>query len=279
MKFLTYYTNEGLKLGILQGEQVQEAPISVADFYKDGLGALAKLQKLREEGEPSLSLEELKLAPVVPDPGKILCVGLNYRQHARESEMAEPAYPVLFSKFNNALAAAGEPIAISAAWKEVDYEAELAVVIGRRAANIPAAKALDYVLGYCCANDLSERERQFRSGQWLLGKTLDGFCPLGPTLVSADEIPDPQKLWIRGWYNGELRQDSSTADMIFTVAEIIAYASQNMTLYPGDVILTGTPQGVIFGRAEKVYMKAGDTFAVEIEMLGRLENQLVERKP
>jgi 2-keto-4-pentenoate hydratase/2-oxohepta-3-ene-1,7-dioic acid hydratase in catechol pathway len=279
MKLLTYHSKEGLRLGIIQGEQVEEAPLSAENFYDGGLETLAKLQNHRKENFPFLPVQELRLAPVVPDPGKILCVGLNYRKHARESGMAEPAYPVLFSKFNNALAAAGESIPISPEWRQVDYEAELAVVIGRKAANIPAEKALDCVLGYCCANDLSERERQFRSGQWLLGKALDGFCPLGPYLVSADEIADPQQLWIRGWYNSELRQDSSTTDMIFTVAEIIAYASRHMTLFPGDVILTGTPEGVIFGRAEKNYMKPGDTFAVEIEKLGRLENQLVERKP
>jgi len=276
LKFITYQTNQGLKLGIFENGHVSEVSLSVKDFYKGGLDSLAAFRNWRGQVATSWTLQEVRLTSVVPDPGKILCVGLNYRKHARESGMAEPAYPVLFSKFNNALTAAGAPIPISAEWKEIDYEAELAVVIGRKAANISVAEALDYVLGYCCANDLSERERQFRSGQWLLGKTLDGFCPLGPYLVTANEIPDPQSLWIRGWYNDELRQDSSTADMIFSVAEIIAYASENMTLYPGDVILTGTPEGVIFGTEEKLYMKPGDTFVVEIENLGRLENKLVE---
>jgi 2-keto-4-pentenoate hydratase/2-oxohepta-3-ene-1,7-dioic acid hydratase in catechol pathway len=219
-------------------------------------------------------MKDLKLAPVVPNPGKILCVGLNYRQHARESGMTEPAHPVLFSKFNNALAAAGEAISISPSWQQVDYEAELAVVIGRKVKNVPEREALTYVLGYTCANDLSERDLQFRSGQWLLGKTLDGFCPLGPILVTADEVPDPQDLAIRGWYNGELRQASSTADMIFSIAEIISYTSQHMTLFPGDVILTGTPEGVILGTKDRKYMQPGDIIVVEIEKLGRLENRL-----
>jgi 2-keto-4-pentenoate hydratase/2-oxohepta-3-ene-1,7-dioic acid hydratase in catechol pathway len=276
MKLLTYETGEGIKLGRLTDGQVTEVPIPVDEFYQQGLKALPKLQThLSSEGE-TFPLQELKLAPVVPNPGKILCVGLNYRQHARESGMAEPEYPVLFSKFNNALAASGESIPISKQWNQVDYEAELAVIIGSITKSVPEAEALMHLLGYCCANDLSERELQFRSGQWLMGKTLDGFCPLGPMLVTADEVPNPQNLAIRGWYNGELRQDSNTADMIFSIAEVIAYASKYMTLFPGDVILTGTPEGVILGTEEKIYMQPGDTFVVEIEKLGKLENRLVE---
>jgi 2-keto-4-pentenoate hydratase/2-oxohepta-3-ene-1,7-dioic acid hydratase in catechol pathway len=276
VKLLTYHTDQGLKLGILEKGRVTEASISVYDFYRQGLDALPILQSHQPNESQSWPEQELKFAPVVPNPGKILCVGLNYRQHAKESGMAEPAYPVLFSKFNNSLAAAMQPIPISPVWKQVDYESELAVVIGKMAVNVDESDALSYVLGYCCANDLSERELQFRSGQWLLGKSLDGFLPLGPYLVTADEISDPQDLWIRGWYNGELRQDSTTADMIFSVAEIIAYVSRYMTLFPGDVILTGTPEGVIFGKDVKSYMKPGDTYRVEIEKLGRLENNLVE---
>lgn len=276
MKLLTYHTDLGLKLGLLKKGRVTDASISVYDFYRQGLDALPILQSDQLNESQSWLEQELKFAPVVPTPGKILCVGLNYRQHAKESGMSEPAYPVLFSKFNNSLAAARQPIPISPVWKQVDYESELAVVIGKTAVNVDVSDALGYVLGYCCANDLSERELQFRSGQWLLGKSLDGFLPLGPYLVTADEISDPQNLWIRGWYNGELRQDSTTADMIFSVAEIIAYVSQYMTLFPGDVVLTGTPEGVIFGKDVKSYMKPGDRYCVEIEKLGRLENNLVE---
>jgi 2-keto-4-pentenoate hydratase/2-oxohepta-3-ene-1,7-dioic acid hydratase in catechol pathway len=248
----------------------------VDDFYRQGLEALPLLHSYQREGGQTWLEGDLKLAPVVPNPGKLLCVGLNYSRHAKESQMDEPPHPVLFSKFNNALAASGQSIPIAPTWKQVDYESELAVIIGKRAKNIPVRDALAAVLGYCCANDLSERELQFRSEQWLLGKTLDGFLPLGPYLVTADEVGDPQDLWIRGWYNGELRQDSTTADMIFSVAEIISYASQYMTLFPGDVILTGTPEGVIFGKEIKSYMKPGDTYVVEIERLGRLENILVK---
>ena len=151
-------------------------------------------------------------------------------------------------------------------------------MIGKKAFDVPVEQALDYVLGYCNGNDLSERDLQFLSGQWLLGKTLDKFLPIGPYLVTTDEIPDPQKMAIKGWYNGELRQNSGTADMIFSAAEIIAYASRYMTLYPGDIISTGTPEGVIFGMAEKNYMRSGDEYTIEITDLGRLTNKLGARQ-
>ncbi|MEM6285312.1 MAG: fumarylacetoacetate hydrolase family protein, partial [Chloroflexota bacterium] len=171
--------------------------------------------------------------PAVPNPGKVLCVGLNYRKHAEESGMAVPEKPVLFSKFNNAIAAPGEDVPVSTAWGKIDYEAELVVVMGKTARNVSVDDALDYVLGYCNGNDLSERHFQLLSGQWLLGKTLDKFLPVGPYVVTADEAGDPADMAVRGWYNGELRQDSNTSDLIFSVAEVIAYTSQHFTLQPG----------------------------------------------
>ena len=223
-----------------------------------------------------VSEDDLAYAPAVPNPGKILCVGLNYRKHAAETGMAEPEYPVLFSKFNNALAAPNEDIPQQADWTTVDYEAELGVVMGATARNVSVDEALDFVFGYCNMNDLSERNLQMRSGQWLLGKTLDKFLPVGPYVVTADEVPDPQALSIKGWLNGELRQDSNTADMIFSVAEVIAYASQIMTLSPGDIISTGTPEGVIMGMEPKAWMQPGDEYVVEVEGLGKLANRMVE---
>ena len=190
--------------------------------------------------------------------------------------MAPPDNPVLFSKFNNAIAAHNEDIPIQADWKTVDYESELGVVIGKSARNVREADALNHVLGYCNMNDVSERHLQMLTGQWLLGKTLDKFLPVGPYVVTADEISDPQNLSIKGWMNGDLRQNSSTADMIFSVAEIIAFASKVMTLSPGDVISTGTPEGVILGMEPKVWMKPGDEYVVEVEGLGRLTNRMVE---
>jgi 2-keto-4-pentenoate hydratase/2-oxohepta-3-ene-1,7-dioic acid hydratase in catechol pathway len=281
MKLLTFYQDNLLKLGIKTPEGIVEAPLTPSDFFEGGHAAPDQLKEFvsnLSDDTPRMDEQELSIGAAVPNPGKILCVGLNYRKHAVESGIDIPKLPVLFSKFNNAIAAPGEVIPISLEWKAVDYESELVVVIGKTACCVSVEEALDYVLGYCNGNDMSERDLQFVSGQWLLGKTLDKFLPIGPYLVTADEISDPQNLSIKGWYNGELRQDSSTADMIFSIAEVIAYASRYMTLYPGDIISTGTPEGVIFGRAEKVYMKPGDEYTVEVSGLGRLTNTLGEKQ-
>ena len=211
------------------------------------------------------------------NPHKVICVGLNYREHAAEAGMDIPNEPVLFNKFNNSIAAPGQDIDITGLVR-VDYEAELAFVMGEQTRRVSVDNALDKVFGYCTSNDISERELQFRSGQWLLGKALDGFLPIGPYLVTSDEVPDPQDLSIRGWLNGEIRQDSNTSDMIFTVAEIISYISQYITLDPGDVVITGTPPGVIMGREDKAWMTEGDSYAVEIGNLGKLSNTMRETK-
>jgi 2-keto-4-pentenoate hydratase/2-oxohepta-3-ene-1,7-dioic acid hydratase in catechol pathway len=217
----------------------------------------------------------LTYGPCVADPGKIICIGLNYRRHVEESGMAIPTLPVLFSKFSNAIAAPGEQILLQANAVEYDYEAELGVVIGKRAKNVSEKDALSYVLGYCNTDDLSARDLQMRTSQWLLGKTLDQFSPIGPYLVTADEVPDPQMLDIRCWVNGDLRQNSSTADMIFSVAYLVSYISQYMTLEPGDVISTGTPEGVVLGMKEKRWLKPGDEVTIEIAGLGQLTNTMV----
>lgn len=217
----------------------------------------------------------LTYGPCVPNPGKIICVGLNYRRHAIESGMAIPTLPILFSKFSNTIAAPREKIVLPANAVEYDYEAELGVVIGKRAKNISQQDALNYVLGYCNINDLSARDLQMRTTQWLLGKTLDQFSPVGPYLVTADEIPDPQTLDIRCWVNGDLRQNSTTADMVFSVAYLVSYISQYMTLEPGDVISTGTPEGVVLGMKEKQWLKPGDEVTIEVAGLGRLTNTMI----
>jgi 2-keto-4-pentenoate hydratase/2-oxohepta-3-ene-1,7-dioic acid hydratase in catechol pathway len=218
--------------------------------------------------------DSLTLGPSVPHPGKILCVGLNYRKHAEESGAAIPTSPVLFSKFANAVAAHGEEVPLSDAANEYDYEVELGVVMGKEAKNVSEADALGTVFGYTTANDVSARDLQMRTSQWLLGKTMDKFMPIGPYLVTADAVPNPQTLQLRTWHNGTLRQDSNTADMIFPVAEIIAYASKHFTLEPGDVIITGTPAGVIMGLPEKNWMVPGDLVEVEVEGLGKLSNRM-----
>jgi 2-keto-4-pentenoate hydratase/2-oxohepta-3-ene-1,7-dioic acid hydratase in catechol pathway len=220
-----------------------------------------------------LAVEKL-LAPIVP--ADILCIGLNYREHAAESNSAIPTHPVLFIKAGNALNNPGDPIPIPRRSTMIDYEAELAIVIGKAAKNVPRERALDHVLGYTCANDVSsrdwQREKSLGGGQWARGKSFDGFCPLGPAIVTKDEIPNPHALRLKTILNGQTMQDHTTADMIFDVPALIESLSSTMTLRPGAVILTGTPQGVGFARTPPVWLKEGDKVVVEIEKIGRLEN-------
>jgi 2-keto-4-pentenoate hydratase/2-oxohepta-3-ene-1,7-dioic acid hydratase in catechol pathway len=221
-----------------------------------------------------------RLAPLVP--ANIFCVGLNYRAHARETGAPIPDHPVVFMKPTTTLTNPGDPIVLPAACEhgpEVDYEAELAVVIGKRAKDVAAEHALDYVLGYTCANDVSARRWQKHGGggQWVRGKSFDTFCPLGPVLVTAEEIGDPQDLEISCTLNGETMQAASTSDMIFGVAELVAYLSRDTTLLPGTLILTGTPPGVGFARRPPVFLAPGDRLGVAISGIGILENRVVAK--
>lgn len=222
-----------------------------------------------------------RLAPL--QPAAIFCIGLNYHQHAAETGMELPRYPVLFMKNPAAVTAPEDPIVLPRSCLEppqVDYEAELAVVIGRPAKNVAAADALDYVAGYTAANDVSARRWQKHAGggQWVRGKSFDTFCPLGPVLVTTDEIDDPQALRVQCRLNHETMQDGVTSDMIFGAADLIAYLSESTTLMPGTVILTGTPSGVGFVRNPPVYLKPGDTIEVLIEQIGSLKNSVVAEK-
>jgi len=211
-------------------------------------------------------------------PGKIVCVGLNYLDHAQEGGMELPKAPLLFAKWPNTLIGDGEPIVLPPEATEVDYEAELGVVIGTKAKRVSEADALEYVEGYICVNDVSARDLQFGDGQWTRGKSVDTFCPVGPRLVPREEIADPQQLGIRCIVNGEALQDSSTAQMIFSVAEIIAYVTRVITLEPGDLIATGTPAGVGVFRDPKVLLKDGDEVSVEIDGVGTLTNPVEKER-
>jgi len=206
---------------------------------------------------------------------KIVCVGLNYVDHAREVELALPEKPLLFAKWQSAVIDSGEQIVIPPGVEQVDYEAELAAVIGARVKGVSVENALEAVAGYTCLNDVSARVLQFADGQWTRAKSLDTFCPIGPRVVPRDEVGDPQSLRIQCRVNGESLQDASTADMIFGVAELVAYVSETITLEPGDVIATGTPPGVAFGRPDGRYLQDGDTVEVEIERIGVLTNPVV----
>jgi len=240
-------------------------------------------QALRVEGDLYEGLKETGdtvavnrwLSPV--DAVNIFGIGLNYRAHAEETGAKIPAQPILFMKPTSATTGPGDPIILPACCErgpEVDYEAELAVVIGRAAKDVSAARALDHVLGYTCSNDISARRWQKHGGarQWVRGKSFDTFCPLGPVLVTADEIPDPQVLDVSCLLNGETMQSGNTSDMIFSVAELIAHLSRDTTLLPGTIILTGTPPGVGFARTPPVFLTDGDVVRVQIEHIGTLEN-------
>jgi len=293
MRLVTFAVTPGApwRTGMRAGDGVVDllavhAVAPVADWaptpqaiQERGIEALPTLAAIaaRASTVPGATLDAgtLTLGPCVVAPQKIIAIGLNYRKHAAEAGMAIPESPIVFNKFANALAAAGETVTIPKVTQKADYEVELAVIIGKKATAISEDVALDHVWGYATANDLSARDLQFRTAQWMLGKTLDGFLPLGPDLVTTDEIPDPQTLPLRTWLNGELRQDSTTADMIFSVAQLVSYCSHYFTLTPGDVMITGTPAGVIAGMKEPVWLKGGDRVVVEVVGLGQLETSFV----
>ncbi len=264
MRIIRFLDEQGqVHLGQESGEG--EAKLLTGDLYT-GL----------ESTDQTVAVAKI-LSPVAPT--NILCIGLNYREHAAESGMESPQHPILFMKPTSALTNPGDPIRLPACQREeeVDYECELAVVIGKEARDVSAAEALDYVLGYTCGNDVSARRWQLHGGggQWIRGKGFDTFCPLGPVLVTADEIPDPQALAIRTYLNGQVMQDHTTGDMIFTVVQLISFLSQDTTLLPGTVIMTGTPQGVGFARKPPVWLKPGDEVIIEIEKIGKLVNPVV----
>jgi 2-keto-4-pentenoate hydratase/2-oxohepta-3-ene-1,7-dioic acid hydratase in catechol pathway len=238
------------------------------------------LQRLAERAwngkTPGLYLAEdaVTYGPCVTNPEKIICVGLNYRKHAAETGNPVPALPILFNKFNSALLGHGGVIKVSQeAAEKFDYEVELVIVMGKVARNVSQADALSYVFGYCTGNDFTARDLQSRSSQWMLGKALDNSAPIGPFLVPADQVPDPNALRIECRVNGEVRQSSNTADMVFNCASLISYISKHFTLKPGDLIFTGTPEGVISGypKDKQVWLKAGDKVTSTIERLGDLQ--------
>jgi 2-keto-4-pentenoate hydratase/2-oxohepta-3-ene-1,7-dioic acid hydratase in catechol pathway len=285
MRLASYLEGGRERLAVVAGDRALPAD----ELLPDGPGTMAELLadeallgRLREEaasqqariaaeGQP---LDALSLLSPVPRPPKVVAIGLNYHAHAAESGVEPPSEPLIFAKFPSSVIGHRASIRWDPALtSQVDYEVELAVVIGRTARRVKRSEALTYVLGYTCGNDVSARELQFGDKQWVRGKSLDTFCPLGPVLVTADEIPDPQALGLRCLVNGEVLQDSTTADMIFGVAELIAYTSAAFTLEPGDVIVTGTPQGVGFSRDPQRFLRDGDQVAVEIEGIGVLENR------
>ena len=259
-------------LGFLEGwDQTDSRAREVLVFCSEVRKAGGPLWQAMSKPASAIRLR----APIV-NPRKVICLGLNYRDHAEESKATIPTDPVLFSKFASAIIGPDDPILLPSVSREVDYEAEMACIIGRRGRHISKAHALEYVAGYTAFNDVSARDYQIRKpgGQWLSGKTFDTFAPLGPALVTKDEIPDPHKLDIRCLVNGEVLQSSNTKHLIFSVEDTIAYCSHIFTLEPGDVIATGTPGGIGFARKPQRFLKEGDVAVIEIAGLGALRNPI-----
>jgi 2-keto-4-pentenoate hydratase/2-oxohepta-3-ene-1,7-dioic acid hydratase in catechol pathway len=283
MRYTTFLADGRPRLGVVDGEQVVDlaaavpgAPSDLRAALESGIDLDATARKALASNAPRRSLAELAYAPLVPEPGKIVCLGLNYFDHAKEGGRDKPDYPWFFFRGKSSLVAHGQPALAPKASTKFDYEAELAVVIGTRVPrHVSQADALRHVFGYSCFNDMSVRDFQKRTPQWTIGKNFDATGGFGPVLVTADELaPGATGLRIRSRLNGQVMQDADTRDMIFGVAETIALLAVCMTLEPGDVIVMGTPAGVGQARTPPVWMKAGDTIEIEIERIGTLRNPI-----
>ena len=250
---------------------------SVVQVIEGGADALDRVQRwLRNPPSSEIpDMARVSLLAPIPKPPKIICIGLNYRDHAAESKMAIPDVPTVFAKFPTAVTGHGHPIVLPKNSVKPDYEAEFVVVIGKRGRHIPEERWQDYVFGYTMLNDVSARDFQMATSQWMIGKTFDTFAPFGPAVVTADEVPDPHNLAISLTLNGELMQNSNTSNLIFGIPRLIAYLSSVFTLEPGDIIATGTPSGVGFARKPPVWLKAGDEVTVRVEGLGELTNPVI----
>lgn len=275
MKLITFEIAGRRAIGALKNDTVIDLtaagfPASMREFINAGTAAW---QAAAQITAPSLPLSEVRLLAPVPDPQKVVAIGLNYMDHCREQNVPVPTSPLVFAKFPSSIIGPEETILFDPnLTNQVDWEAELGVIIGKRARHVSRADALSYVFGYAPLNDVSARDLQFGDRQWVRGKSLDSFCPIGPAITTADEIPDPQALRIFSRVNGVTMQNSSTAEMVFPVDELIAYLSNAFTLEPGDIIATGTPDGVGVFRNPKVFLQNGDRVEIEVENLGVLSN-------
>ena len=286
MKFVNFKVGEEIRLGIKTEQGIidvletanqysLQVPLTIEQVMVNAEQSLRQLGELVQKSGQVIPEDKVTFCPCITKPEKIICIGLNYVSHGEECNLALPASPLVFSKFNNALAAHNQMISLPQTAEKFDYEAELVMVIGKEAANVSKEEALSYVFGYTVGNDLSARDLQLRTSQWLLGKTCDHFAPIGPYLVTADEV-DPNNLAIKCTVNGEVRQDANTRDMIFNCSTLVSYLSQHMTLKPGDIIFSGTPSGVMLGYPEEQqqWLKSGDQVVVSIEKIGVLVNTL-----
>ncbi len=277
MRLVTYRGEDGPRAGLLRGDRVVDAAEMLGRSEGESVRRILAgdlLEALAGADGEERPLAEVELLPPVPDPDKIVCVGLNYRSHAAEAGIEPPQAPTFFAKFRNALAAPGTSVPLPAASGRVDYEAEVAFVIGRRCAAVPEAEALKCVAGYTLLNDLSARDLQFATPQWMPGKVFDGSAPCGPALVTADEAGPPDAIELALDLNGETMQSASTSDLIFGVAQLVSHLSTLMTLEPGDIVATGTPSGVGSVRDPQIWLKPGDEVVVRSPTLGELRTRI-----
>lgn len=280
MRLVTYSLGGETRIGALTADGDRIAPLSggsgpssLLELIERGPYALSDAASFALASETTYEVGMVRLLAPLPNPRKIVAIGLNYMDHAREQGVEPPEKPLVFAKFTSSIVGPGDALS----WDpeltgQVDYEVELGVVVGREARNVSEEDALDHVFGYTVLNDVSARDLQFGDGQWVRGKSLDTFCPIGPWITTADDVADPQSLALRCWVNDELLQDSNTSEMIFSVRELIAFLSRSFVLQPGDIIATGTPFGVGVFREPQVFLKDGDVVAVEVEGLGKLVN-------
>jgi 2-keto-4-pentenoate hydratase/2-oxohepta-3-ene-1,7-dioic acid hydratase in catechol pathway len=275
MRVITYRAGEDLRAGVLTEDGVLDAATALGEADSVSVRELLAADRLKDlsgaSGDP-IPLAEVELEPPVPDPEKIICIGLNYRSHAAEAGLDPPDSPTIFGKYRNALAAPGAAVPLPPASEKVDYEAEVAFVVGRTAKEIAEEDALDHVAGYMLLNDLSARDLQFATPQWMAGKVFDGSAPCGPALVTPDEAGDPISFALD--LNGERMQEAATDDLVFSVPQLIAHLSKLMTLEPGDLISTGTPSGVGSTREPRVWLKPGDEIVISSPTLGELRTEI-----
>lgn len=282
MRLITYQSKIGPRVAGLRNEAIidlnevdREVPSSLKALLAQGPEGIARAEAALRKGRP-VRLSPYILPPI-PDPEKVICVGLNYADHAKETGMVKPSEPICFAKFPSALIPHEAPIVLPQLSREVDFEAELVVVIGRGGRHIQPERAAEHIGGYCCGNDVSARDWQLHKpgGQWLMGKSFDSFAPIGPAIVTPDEIPNPNCLKIQLRLNGQTMQNSSTSQFLFPVEKVVAYVSEVATLKPGDLIFTGTPAGVGLARNPPLFLKPGDIVEVEIETIGVLRNPVI----
>lgn len=284
MRLVTFTHQGQRRLGARSGDSIIDLsaadpsiPSAMKEFLEAGDSAVSRARAVINSGTHAISATDVTIHAPIDNPEKIICIGLNYADHAAESGMPIPDEPIVFSKYASSIVGPDENIVAPSASSQVDYEVELVVVIGKRGRNISEDDALDHVAGYMVGHDVSARDYQLEKpgAQWMMGKTFDTFAPIGPDLVTTDDVPDPHNLGIRCILNGETVQDSNTSQLIFGVPKLVAYLAHVFTLTPGDLIFTGTPPGVGMGREPQLWLKQGDQVICEIDGLGRLENPVI----